>query len=128
LRKAGQQKPFAITQEEDTSLVPIIESDSNEDKVVTTEEELQGFLIIKSILWSSVDIQKVIARDTKSYFGILYDDNNRKKIANLYFNSKSIKRIGIFTEGKIETKFDISSLDDIYKHSDLLIAAAKQYQ
>ncbi len=128
MRKAGQQKPFAITQEEDTSLVPIIESDSNEDKVVTTEEELQGFLIIKSILWSSVDIQKVIARDTKSYFGILYDDNNRKKIANLYFNSKSIKRIGIFTEGKIETKFDISSLDDIYKHSDLLIAAAKQYQ
>jgi hypothetical protein len=57
----------------------------NED-TVTTEEELEGYRIVRAIVCSEVPIARIVARDTKTYFGILLDDNNRKSIARLWFN------------------------------------------
>ena len=61
--------------------------------IVTTQEEIDSFLIVKAILRQSVDITRVAYRDTQSYFGILLDDNNRKPICRMYFNAKSTKYI-----------------------------------
>lgn len=82
--------------------------------VVTTEEELEGFMIIKAILREVVDIKRLQHRDTKSYFGVLLDDNNRKPICRLHFNTTQ-KYIGIIDADKNETRQPIDTLDDIYK-------------
>ena len=72
------------------------ETESHEDniektvvaKVDTTEEELNGFYVVKSICRKYVDSGRIHYRDAQTYFAILLDDNNRKTICRLYFNGK----------------------------------------
>lgn len=103
-----------------------IQEESREDLIVTTEEELQGFYIVKSILHGIVDLNRVIYRDTISYFGILLDDNNRKPICRLHFN-RSNKYLEVFDENKKGTKYLITSLEELYNYSKEIIESAKNY-
>jgi len=86
--------------------------------IVTTEEEIEGFFIVKSILREAIDPKRITYRDALSYFAILLDDNNRKTICRLYLNSK--KYLAILDDNKKEIKYEINSLDDLYKHAGLL--------
>ena len=70
------------------------------DPVVTTEEEVQGYELVKAIVSDVVDLDRVFFRDTKSYSMVLLDNNNRKPILRLYFNSLSNKQIGLPGEGR----------------------------
>ena len=92
----------------------------NESGIVTTQEEIEGYLIIKAILCSVVDPARVVMRDRQTYCGILLDDNNRKPLCRMHFNSVSVKYIGTFDADKNETKHKIEKLDDIYQYADLL--------
>ncbi|MEM9598917.1 MAG: type I restriction endonuclease [Acidobacteriota bacterium] len=106
------------------------ESDSAElgrDGVVTTEEELEGFRIVKAIVCRAVAPERVVHRDTKSYMGILLDDNNRKPICRLWFNTKQ-RYLGILDEDKKETRIPIDEVADLYRHSDTLIEAVNRYK
>jgi len=94
----------------------------DDNGIVTTEEELEGYFIVKSILAQSIELKRVAQRDTKSYFGILLDDNNRKWIARLHFNY-SIKYIEIRVDDKSGKKYQLESIEDIYKYKDELIKA-----
>ncbi|EJB1797766.1 type I restriction enzyme HsdR N-terminal domain-containing protein [Vibrio parahaemolyticus] len=96
-----------------------VEDVSDKPKVQTTDEEVEGFNIVKAILRQKVEVQRVFSRDTQSYFGILLDDNNRKPICRLWFNTKQ-KYIGIFDESKAETRHPIESVDDIFNFSEQL--------
>jgi len=87
--------------------------------IITTEEELEGYYIVKSILREVVKPERVYKRDTISYFGILLDDTNRKPICRLYFNQAK-KYIVLFDEIKKETKQPIDNLNDIYKYAEQL--------
>ena len=98
-----------------------------ESGIVTTQEEIDSYLIVKAILRPVVDLSRVVYRDTLSYFGILLDDNNRKPICRMYFNGKSKRFIATFDENKKETKHEIKSLDDIYNFADELKAAIGYY-
>ena len=64
-------------------------------------------------------------RDTKSYCGILLDDNNRKPICRLHFNHAQ-KYLGVISQ-KQEEKIPIELIDDIYKYSDQLKATVQEY-
>lgn len=88
--------------------------ESEKSGVETTEEELAGYQIVKAIACSEVKPHRVTHRDSKSYFGILLDDNNRRTIARLHFNAKSQKYIGILDADKVETRYPIEELDEIY--------------
>jgi predicted type IV restriction endonuclease len=99
---------------------------ADENKIVTTQEELEGFYVIKSVLKGVVDLNRVAYRDTQSYFGILLDDNNRKPIARLYFNT-SKKYLSVFTSDKKEEKIPVASIDDIFEHREKIIASANTY-
>ncbi len=100
--------------------------ESKEDKIVTTDEELEGFQIIKAIFRQKFDISRIISRDTQSYFGVLLDDNNRKPLCRLRFNAKQ-KYIGIFDSNKNETKIPLNSLDDIFGLSKTLLESVAHY-
>jgi hypothetical protein len=54
-------------------------------------------------------------RDAKSYCAILLDDNNRKTIARLHFNSPTSRYFGTFG-GKDETRHAVTDPVDIYQH------------
>ncbi len=94
--------------------------------IVTTAEELDGYFVVKSILRENVDVKRVTIRDTKSYCGILLDDNNRRTICRLRFN-RTQKYIGIFDEHKNEQRYPIDDVDDIYQYADQLKATIDHY-
>ena len=102
------------------------EQEADDNKIVTTEEEIQGFNIVKAILCKNVDISRIADRDTQSYFGVLLDDNNRKPLCRLHFNAKQ-KYLGIFDSDKKETRIPIDAVQDIYKHADALITTLSYY-
>ena len=92
-----------------------------DDGVITTEDELSGFRIVQAIASRHVDPRRVVIRDSKSYCAILLDDNNRKAIARLHFNSPTTRYVGVF-EGKAETKHTIRELTELYKLEPQLTA------
>ncbi|CAN7510886.1 type I restriction endonuclease [Mycolicibacterium frederiksbergense] len=84
--------------------------------VETTDEELEGFNIVRAIAVAEVAPERIHYRDSKSYFAILLDDNNRKPIIRLNLNGKSVKFVTTFEQGKdAGVRRDIGSVVDIYK-------------
>ena len=107
---------------------PVVEEravDASGD-VITTDEEVEGYRIVRAIVCSEVPVARIVARDTKTYCGILLDDNNRKPIARLWFN-RSKKYLGVFDENKVETRIPIDDVQDIYGHADLLRQTVARY-
>ena len=122
----------ALTKEDEESKenignIDIEQPDLDNSKVETTEEELEGFLIVKTILRQQITSTRVTFRDAQSYFAILLDDNNRKSICRLYLNGNK-KFIGVFDEQKKETKIEITNLDDIFKQSETLNKTVEGYE
>lgn len=96
------------------------------NKIVTTAEELEAFYIVKSILRNTIASERITYRDAQSYFAVFADDNNRKPICRLYFNSAT-KWIGVFDADKNETKHKIVSIDEIYNYQEDLKTAIQKY-
>jgi len=92
---------------------------AEESKIVTTQEELEGFMIVKTILRQNIDASRVVFRDAQTYMAILLDDNNRKTVCRLYLNGGK-KYLGVFDDQKKETKHEILSIDDIFNYSAAL--------
>lgn len=113
-----------IAQEENNEVV--VSQTEEKSNIETTEEELEGFMVVKAILREIIDVSRIVYRDAQTYFAILFDDNNRKPVCRLYFNGTK-KYIVTFDENKKETRFDIDSLNDIYKVSDQLKAIVSYY-
>lgn len=106
-------------------LQPVPEDDS--DGIETTPEEIEGYHIVKAILAKIVEPKRVVMRDTKSYCGVLLDDNNRKPICRLRFNF-SQKYIGLFDQAKNEDRIPITALNDIYKYENRLLESVGNYE
>jgi predicted type IV restriction endonuclease len=116
---------YALKKEEETKPETEIET-PEENEIITTDEEIECFYIVKSILHDAVNISRIFARDTKSYFGVILDDNNRKPICRLHLNGTN-KYLGLFDKNKSEKKILIKSLDDIYKYADQIKDTLKYY-
>lgn len=119
----SQQSTESTPEPEDPTVNP---EEQDKDGIITTEEEIEGFNIVKAIIRKHINSDRIIARDTKSYFGILLDDNNRKPICRLHFN-RAQRYIGIFDENKVETRHPIEAIDDIFNFEDELIKTATSY-
>lgn len=126
LKSALKTEAVEEQKETDNTSSTVIEN-SEDNKIITTDEEIESYLIVKSILRPVVDISRVVYRDAQTYFAVLLDDNNRKPICRMYFNSISKKYIATFDENKKETKHEISSLNDIYNFSKELADIVKFY-
>ena len=101
-------------------------TDEPTSKIITTEDELEAFYIIRGLLAGSVPVEDIVHRDTESYFGILYKDNNRKPICRLNLDRKN-KQLFIPDENKKFTRYIIEDLNDIYKYKHLLIESVERY-
>jgi len=125
-KSALQQETEAILAEQKQLSKATEQPGEDDNGIVTTEDELEGHRIVRAILREVVDVKRVIPRDAKSYYAILLDDNNRKTICRLRFNT-SKKQLGIMNEQKLEEVFPLETIDDIYKYADKLKAAVVLY-
>jgi hypothetical protein len=107
-------------------VIPAEQLIEEKSKVVTTDEELEGFMIVKTILRQKINSSRISHRDAQSYFAILLDDNNRKTICRLYLNSGK-KYFVTLDEQKKEIKNEIATLDDIFKFSENLLSIVDNY-
>ena len=122
--KTALTKEDEATKEQET--IQAEQAKVEETKVVTTQDELEGFMIVKTILRQKISVARVTYRDAQSYFAIFLDDNNRKPICRLYLNG-SKKYLGTFDDQKKEIKNEITSLDDIFNFSDALLIVVENY-
>lgn len=107
---------------------PIDDNSTELPKFITTEEEIEGSQIVKAILREQLSASRIAFRDTQSYFGILLDDNNRKPICRLHFNSSN-KYLELFNNGKDNgEKKLLHSVDDIYNYKTELLDTLKIYE
>jgi hypothetical protein len=97
-----------------------------ESRIETTEEEIEGFYTVKSIIREVVAPDRIGHRDTISYMSVVLDNSSRKPICRLHFNSAK-KYLGLFDEERNHERIEIGSIDDIYKYAEQLKATAQRY-
>jgi hypothetical protein len=100
-----------------------IKGEVDGEKITTTVEELEGFMVVKALLRSKISIERISYKDTQSYFAILLDGSVRKTICRLFFGGKK-KLISFFDEQKKDfVKHPIETLDDIFGFQEQIIAS-----
>ena len=113
-------KTNEATEETAITTLEVNDIEVNKNKIVTTEEELEAFFIVRSILKNSVPTKdKINYKDTENYFGIMYDNNIRKWICRINLDGAS-KYIVLHTENKPHIKYSIECVEDIYKFAEEL--------
>lgn len=100
----------------------------DDDEIVTTKEEFEGYYIVKSIVSRSVDPDRIHIRDTKSYCSVLLDDNNHYPIVRLYFNNPRNLKIGLFDDfekynsgGRKTSMYSIKNLKELYEYEENML-------
>lgn len=101
-------------------------ADIEPQKIITTPEEIQAFFIIRGLLVGTVAIEDIVYRDTESYFGVLYKDNNRKPICRLNLDGKRMQ-ILIPDENKKFDRFYLENINDLYGYKEKLIQSVSRY-
>ena len=85
-----------------------------ESRAVTTQEEIDAYNIIRSILRKHISADKIVYKDFKSYFAIGIENSSYWWICRLSFGSRK-KSIYFPTEDyKSQEKYDIDSIDGIF--------------
>ena len=88
----------------------------------TTDEEVEGFHIVRAILRGVVAPHRICLRDAQSYCAILLDDNNRKPICRLMFNNPKKLALVLFHEKKEGEKVALESVDGLYAYAEQIKA------
>lgn len=94
-----------------------------DDGIITTPEELEAFTVFKVASKDFIDPSRLYYRDTKSYFGILIDDNNRKWVFRFY--QKATKNL---IEIRDSGTFEIDTPIDIAMYQDKIKQAIENYK
>ena len=89
------------------------------DNIVTTEEELQAFYIVKSLLGTSVALERIDFKDTVNYFAVLLDNKVTKWICRIYLKERS--SFVVVPDSNQNIKYAIETIEDIYKLKDIII-------
>lgn len=109
---------------------PSAETDVSENKkaknIITTEEELEAYFLVKNILKEIVPMQDIAYRDTESYINILYKDNRLLWVCRLILG-ESKKILILPDEHKKENRYNLENIYDIEKYKDQLIEVLNRY-
>jgi hypothetical protein len=121
---ADEQAPTVVVEE--VELPDGVVREDRERGIVTTEEEIEAYFVVKSILREHMDVSRLHLRDAKSYCNVLLDDSNRKPIFRMHFDLTQ-NQIGLFDHEKHEERIEIESPDEIYQYGDRLLATVQWY-
>jgi len=108
--------------------------DIDASDIITTEEEREGFYIVRSILSEIIDASRVTMRDRISYCGILLDDNNRYPICRLYFNDLDNMVVGFFDSmqkdkngSRVDEQIKVNNVYEVYSYKEKLLETVRAY-
>ncbi|WP_138494717.1 type I restriction endonuclease [Paenibacillus pinistramenti] len=104
--------------------VSVENSSVESPEVITTQDELEGYITIKVLLKDIISPDRVNYRDNLSYFNILLDNNIRKWICRLYLNGSN-KSIQFNDEDK--TTIAINDVADLISHKEKIIITAERF-
>lgn len=102
------------------------EDEKRASNIVTTEEELEAFFIVKNLLSDIVDIHDITYKDTESYINILYKANTRKWICRLRL-TENLKTLIIPDENKKDVKYPLTDIYDLKNFHDQLAKVLQRY-
>lgn len=100
--------------------------DKRTPNIVTTEEELEAYFIVKNLLADMVDVHDITYKDTESYINILYKANTRKWICRLRLTG-NVKTLIIPDENKKETKYPLEDIYDLHQYKEQIAAVLQRY-
>ena len=103
------------------------EKNLNKQTIETTEDEITASMIIRAMSAKVCPVDSITMRDSQSYYAVLFNDNNRKPIARLHFNSQTVKYISTFDIEGQETKHKMSNIQDIYGFQEQILEAVNRY-
>lgn len=95
-------------------------------QIETTQNEIDAYNIIRAFAAETVSIDRIVMRDAKTYCAILFDDNNRKPVARLYFNNPERLIIVIFDNDN-EEKIILNNINDIFRYKNRILNAIYKY-
>lgn len=121
----AKQPSIAVSSQSDDEPKP--ETQEEDSRIITTPEEIEGYHIVRAIMSQIVDPEKVVMRDTISYCGILFENNNRKPICRLHFNSLTNMQLETFDSEKKGTRYKLEKISDIYKYAEALQSVVGYY-
>ena len=121
-----QEVKPAEVQAEDTSSNDTVDAEKRAPNIVTTEEELEAYFIVKNLLSDIADLHDITYKDTESYINILYKANTRKWICRLRLTD-SVKTLIIPDENKKETKYTLTDIYDLQQYKDQLADVLRRY-
>lgn len=102
------------------------EEHNKSSEIITTDEELEAYFIIKNLLKDIVPMTDITYRDTISYINILYKDNGRKWICRLVVTDNK-KILYIPNEDKSQEKIILPNIYDLEHYKDKLIEVVKRF-
>lgn len=111
---------------EDSADALVEEPETKSKEIITTDEELEAYFIIKNMLRDIVPIEDITYRDTVYYINILYKDNGRHWICRLIL--KEAKKILIIPdENKNGVNYPLDNIYDIENYKPQLEESLKRY-
>ena len=123
--KGDSSSPATVTPAAEVEPEP--ESQGQVDgTTVVTAEEIEAFTIVRAIVATEVDYERVFARNAKTYFGVLLDDTNRRPICRLHFSQDQVM-LGLLDEDRNETRVTLSRISEIYLHAEALRETVRRY-
>ena len=118
------EKPEGNQTPETPPVEPPVEPVSD-NGIITTEDELQAYFILKSICGELVPIKDIIIKDYKQFCNFYYKGClNSKLLLRLYFNEKPYF-IGLY-DTEQEEKIAVDSPQDLFTYKERLLNRLKQ--
>lgn len=99
---------------------------NSEPKVITTEEELEAYFIIKNLLKDTVPMKSITFKDNERYSTILYNNKSINWVCRLVLKDNK-KTLILPDENKKEIKHILDNVYDIENYKDKLIAVLNRY-
>lgn len=102
------------------------EPERHTPNIVTTEEELEAYFIIKNMLSDITDIHDLTYKDTESYINVLYKGNTRKWICRLRLTDTQ-KIMYLPGEGRDMIKYPLQDIYDLRQYKDMLAEILRRF-
>ncbi|WP_280159451.1 type I restriction endonuclease [Priestia megaterium] len=125
LNSSDTNEEHVVEKEEVLKNENVAEDKVTIETIVTTEEEIEGYVFVKLLLKDEIESSRVHYRDNKSYFNVLLDDSIRKWVCRLGFNTAN-KYIQLNDEEK--TIYKLNDVNEISLYKDKILEVVKQFQ
>lgn len=125
----GEKIKIALATSEDISVETPSEREEpkpKENKISTTQDELEAFFVVKNILKSNAPFDKINFKDNERYSTVLYNNKVTNWICRFVFTPTKLTFI-MPDENKKEIRINIDNVYNIENYSEQLLSVLARY-